>query len=195
VKQFLPKNQNMGVTDFSDFQTEIEKKNFKNPKIKFGFQSIKIITLPYFDDILLQFFLGIVSILPLFNSSLLFVGLLFIVISFYFFYVNFIGLNICSIDFTSKNIVFKNRFFILNFFRKLFRTKTKINFSEIKTIDFKEGTLLGRFGGVNWKCRYHLLIETYNDPAVIISQFKKQDDVVNIVSLLNKFILNKKNIA
>ncbi len=185
----------MGVTDFSDFQTEIEKKNFKNPKIKFGFQSIKITALPYFNDIFFQIFIWVISIFFLFNNSTLFWGLLVIAISFHFFYTNFIGLNICIIDFTLKTIVFKNRLFILNVIRKIFGTKTEINFSEIKTINFKEGALLDRLRRASLESRYHLLIETYNDPAVIISQFKKEGDAEDIVSLLNKFIINKKNIA
>ena len=185
----------MGINSFSDFQTEIEKKSFKNPQIKFGFQSIKIIVLPYFNDVLFQILLWAISIFLLFNNSTLFWGLLIVAISFHFFYTNFIGLNICTIDFTLKTIVFKNRFFLLNIIRKLFGTKTEINFSEIKTINFKEGALLDRFSRASLESRYHILIETYNDPAVIISQFKKEGDAEDIVSLLNKFIINKKNIA
>jgi len=185
----------MGVPTFSDFQKEIEKKDFKNPQIKFGFQSIKITVIPYFNDVLYQILLWAISISLLFNNSTLFWGLLLIAFSFHFFYTNFIGLNICTIDFTLKTVVFKNRFFILNVTRKLFGTKTEINFSEIKIINFKEGALLDRFRRASLESRYHLLIETYNDPAIVVSQFKKEDEAENIALLLNKFILNKKNIA
>lgn len=184
----------MEVISFSDFQKQIQELGLKNPKIKFDYYSVKIISLPFFDDVFGQLFLLAGCFSFLFDSSLIIVCLLLFGASLYIFYINFIGLGICEIDFISKTLIFKNRIFIFNVIRKIFRFKTEIHFPDIKQIVYKEGSILNRAPGTNYKARYHLLVETYNDPPLIISQFKKERDVENLVMLLRKFISQKEKI-
>ncbi len=76
----------------------------------------------------------------------------------------------------------------------MFGTKTKIIFSEIKEISYKEGSLLDRFGTGKYSTRYNLLLETTDDPPVSISQFRNEKDVTDVVSALKKFLLNNERI-
>lgn len=184
----------MAVINFSDFQREIENIGLKNPRLKFDYHSVKIITLPYFNDILVQVLLWFCSCLFLYDASYLFPCLLMFGASCYFLYFNFIGLGICQIDFTAKTITYKNRILILNLLRNMFGFKRKIEFSDIKEISCKEGLLLDRFSNVGTKTRYQLLIETHTLPAVTIIQFKSEEEAENITAILNKFILHKEKI-
>jgi hypothetical protein len=58
----------------------------------------------------------------------------------------------------------------------MFGIKMEIKFTDLKEIVYKEGALLDRFRFGGYNSRYHLLLETYNDPTVSISQFKKETD-------------------
>lgn len=84
----------MEVLNFSEFQKEIERIGLKNPKIKFDFRSIKIITSPYFDDILIQLIFWLGSFIFLFDNTFLLPSFFIFCGSWYFFYMNFIGLDI-----------------------------------------------------------------------------------------------------
>lgn len=83
---------------------------------------------------------------------------------------------------------------MFNLIRKAFGIKSKLQFSEINSIGFKEGTRLRRYLAADTDTRYYLLIESQNDSDVIICQFKNEKDASNIASVLKKFILNKEGI-
>lgn len=183
----------MDIHNLSTFQKEIQEIGFKNPKIKFNSGLIKIVTLPFFDDIIFQLVLWTLSLTFLFNNSLLFPSIIFFGLSCYYFYMNFIGWDICQIDFNTKNIYFKNRIFILNLSRKIFGIRSKLAFSDINTLGYKQGTLIksGLYLNDN---RFYIVLNSKYDPSIIISQFKSEKDAENLASILRKFILPKEKI-
>jgi hypothetical protein len=182
----------MSVLSFSDLQKELKAEEFKNPKITFGFNSFTLTSRVFFNDIFGLCFFWTISISLCLHSSGLFFGILFLIVSCYFFYWQFIGLNICIIDFTAKKISIRNRIFLLNILRKYFGPKTEFYFSDIKEISFKDGVLLDRLSG--YKTRSLLIIETYSDPAIVTSQFKKEEDANKIAGILKKFIMDNKKL-
>lgn len=184
----------MEVLNFSDFQKEIQEIRIKNPKFNFDHRSVQIITIPYFFDIFNQILVWFVSIFLALNNSTLFFGVAVFIWTLYFFYTNFIGLGMCLVDFNTKTISFRNRIFLFNIVRRIFSIKQEVKFSDIKKVAYKKGSDLYLSRVSRGTARYYLLLETYKDPAIIISQFKKEEDAEKITSILRKFILHKEKI-
>ena len=183
----------MEVLHFSDFQQEIISVGLKNPKTTIDFNSVKLAPLPFFNDILGQFFLWGGSCIVFLDPVFLFASLLIFCVSLYFLYFHFIGMNVCRIDFTEKKITIKNRIFIFNWIRNLWGMNQSINFNDIKEIRYQEGKLLDRFRYAS-PTRYLLTIETFLNPSITASQFKKEEEAQKIVTIFKKFILNKEKI-
>ncbi|OSZ80510.1 hypothetical protein CAP36_04460 [Chitinophagaceae bacterium IBVUCB2] len=183
----------MAISNVSEFKKEIEEIGLKNPKIKFDNHSIKIVTLPYFNDIFLLVFLGIGSSLFVFEFAVIFGSIICFCAFWYFLYFYFIGLGICQIDFSTKTLTYKNRIFLLNLLRRFFGFKRQINFSEIKKISCKEGLQLD-ISSSSYQSRYHLFIETQDNPGVSITQFKTEKEAQFFVAALQKFLLSKEKL-
>ena len=184
----------MGALSFSDFREEVEKIGLRNPTIKFKNHTLKIITLPDFNDLIDLIILLLLSSSFVVSSSLLILSLICFTLFWYRLYTNFIGFDIFQIDFNTKTINTRNRIFLINIIRKVFGISTENKFSSIKEISYKESPLLDKLGFIRVKNRYLLLLETFKDPPIAISQFKNEKEIEKIMSILKKFVLNKEEI-
>jgi hypothetical protein len=144
----------MEALNYSDFREEIEKIGLRNPIIKFKNSSVKIITLPDFNDLIDLVILLLFSSLFVVDSSLLILSLICFALFWYRLYTNFIGFDIFQIDFNTKTINTRNRIFLINIIRKIFGISTENKFSAIKEISYKESPLLDKLGFIRVKSRY-----------------------------------------
>lgn len=184
----------MEVSNFSKFKEEIEKSGLKKSIFEFGNYTFKITTPFDFSDLLDILILLSLSTVFLFSSTLLFISFLCFLLFWHRLFMNFRGIGIFKVDFTAKTIRIKNRVFIINILRSIFRVKSENKFNTIKEIRYEESSLMDKLGFIQQKTTYLLLIETSQDAPIAASRFEEEEDAKIIVSIFEKFLLDKEKI-
>jgi hypothetical protein len=173
----------------SEFKEKVESIGLTDQKIIFDANSAEFKCYPFQNDIYGQLFIWSTCILLVRkSSSTIFVAILIFAFSLYLYYMNFIGAGSFKVDFTRRSITYNNRFPFFNIIRKWWGFKKKFDFSKVKNISSKEGTLLDRSRSTLYDTRYFLTIETETDPPIIVCQFKDEKQAIALANILRKAI-------
>lgn len=178
---------------YSDFKEELEKIEFTNHKVTITDESLKIVTMINWGDVLDLIIALLLSSSFLVSTSLLIPSLLCFVLFWHRLYVNFRGIGIVQINFRTTTIVINNRIFLINIFRRIFGIPSKSQFNAVEEISFQESSLMDRLGYLQLTKKYLVLLETTKDAPLAITQFKNEENAKAMVAFLKKiFVAMKK---